>query len=179
MRNSTILIGLFITAVSCVSAPVENIEIRHEIRITNKGSRSEGEWGIILINERELPSYFLQVIAGNTQYEFVTREFLWSKGGYWSTGTVPTAPQHNGTISQKELSIGWYESDSDNRKKRTPDFWIWVFGKTDKDEDFSYWMNPMKIESFLDSIPLIQNEQETTGNLPAVSYRSQNCLYHN
>ena len=167
------LFVIFITTVSCVSSPMEDVEIRHEIRITNEGSRSEGEWGVIMINDYELPSYFSHVIAENVEYIFITREFLWSRGGYWPTETVSSASHHSGIISQEELSLGWYEGDSNSYKKGTPNSWIWISGDTGKDEDFSYWVNPLEIESFIDSFFLTQDSEGTAGYLPAVPSRLQ------
>ena len=158
----SILLGII--TISCSSFPQQkNIEIQHKIVITNKGTRSEGKWGVLTIEGNEVPPVFSKIIVDGQAYDFLIREYAWQKGGYWPIDKSVDPGFINNYLRKKEIRTGWYKGTLEEYRRGTPSYWIWVNRKDI--QNFSYWLDPYKLGDFITDFNLNAIDSNQTGML--------------
>ncbi len=116
----------------------------YNIEITNKGTRSEGQWGHLSYKGNEVKGYFQSIMADNTLYVYHVRRYAWDFGGYKITRENVMPKLSSVKITQDELKNGWYKATLAGKKINTPESWIWI--KRDSLEGF---LNPEMIDKFI------------------------------
>lgn len=133
--HNTILSLLLIPAIfsGCTSSSakagqeVSKISVIHEIKYSNKGSRSEGRSGYLKINGIVVPDCFTVIVADGKLYTFNSKNTAWGDDGYFplEDGSVKSVyPSVNKIISDSDLSRGW--SDAVGKCQNVPPAWIFV-----------------------------------------------------
>lgn len=147
MRNIKFTIG-FLLLFSCLSFAdngnfTENW--KYEIEITNPGTRSEGKEGILLYKQNKVGDYFETVIISGNSFNFKSRMHLWDFAGYIKDKEFSKKEKYSKTkIVNNELEKGWYTGNYNEKKKNTPDSWIWI-----SREELKAFINPEKLEEFV------------------------------
>ncbi len=147
-----ILAGFFF---GCTSASAKNgsgkLSVIHEIKYSNKGSRSEGRSGYLKINGVLLPDCFTKVVADGKIYSFRTKSLMWGNDGYFPDETSSLKlvyPPVNKYISDADISIGW--SEVEGHYLNIPEQWIFV-----KWNIGSAVVSPDKIDALVEAKSLI------------------------
>ena len=139
---------LCLSVLSCLSVSYgSKIDVQHNVVITNKGTRSEGKWGNLLINSNKVPPVFSKIVVAETPYFFIIRNNLWTKGGYWPAKEKESIGYIDKSLSVEQQEKGWYRGTLLECREGTPDFWIWIHRKDVT--NFSYWVNPLKLDKFI------------------------------
>ena len=113
------LAGLF---TSCNS-----VSVIHEIKYSNKGTRSEGRSGYLKINGALIPDCFSRVVADGRVYSFRTKSVMWGNDGYFpveGASAESVYPPVDKSISDADIARGW--SEVTGRYKDVPAGWIFV-----------------------------------------------------
>lgn len=130
------------------------LSVVHEIKYSNKGTRSEGRSGYLKINGKLLRDCFNLVVAGGKVYTFMSKQMIWGDDGYMPLEIESPEnywPAADKTLSDADIARGWYEENL--RCTNTPQDWIFV-----KWSSGSASVSPDKIEElikvkFLNDIP--------------------------
>jgi hypothetical protein len=116
------------SSVSAVNSPeTAKTAVIHEIKYSNKGSRSEGRSGYLKINGIVLPDCFTAVVVNKKVYTFKTKNTTWGDDGYFPLdGETPESvyPVIDKKINDTDLVKGWCEVSG--RYSNVPDNWIFV-----------------------------------------------------
>ncbi len=142
---SVLTICAVITGCTTASAKSGSAVVKHEIKYSNKGSRSEGRSGYLIINDVSLPDCFIKVAAEGKVYSFKTKNTTWGNDGYFPAedeSVESVFPEVNKKISDNDLLQGW--SEVSGRSANLPVNWILV-----KWSNGSAAISPDKIDVFL------------------------------
>jgi hypothetical protein len=116
----------------------------YSIEITNKGTRSEGQWGHLFFKGKEVKGYFQSIVADTTRYDYKERTYAWDFGGYDIMQENVRPVFSSAKITGDDLKTGWYEADFTARKMNTPETWIWI-----KSGLLQAFLDPDKIDEFI------------------------------
>lgn len=122
------------------------IDFTHEIRNSNKGSRSEIRHGYLKFGNYLLPDVFRRVVIDGRTFVFLTRTQLWGKDGYFPDKSLQITLSSN-EIDADTLSDGFYLGS--DRLCGTPGNWIYV-----EWDDGSAHTAPHKIRSLVETYRL-------------------------
>lgn len=103
------------------------VAVSHEIKYSNKGSRSEGRSGYLKINSIVVPDCFAAIVAEGKLYTFSSKNMAWGDDGYFplEDGSVESVyPSVNKKISDSDLARGW--SEVAGKCQNVPSNWIFV-----------------------------------------------------
>jgi len=145
---SVLIIIIFISA--CKTADVNNAVQKngnwtYEIETTLPGTKSEGQWGHLYYNGKEVPPVFELMVVNNILYIFRIRELAWKFGGYEKQATAESKiAESSEKIATAEMEKGWYQATRDQRKTGTPSTWVWI-----KRGTLEAFIDPEKIDSFI------------------------------
>jgi hypothetical protein len=124
-----LILSVYLSGCTFTSAKTSSskLTVIHEIKYTNKGSRSEGRSGYLKINDIVIPDCFTLVVADDKVYYFITKNTLWGDDGYFPVADKSAEsfyPSVNKRISESDLSRGW--SEIEGHYTNVPSFWIFV-----------------------------------------------------
>jgi hypothetical protein len=142
---SIISLCAIITNCTTASAKSGSGVVKHEIKYSNKGSRSEGRSGYLIVNDFTLPDCFNKVAAEGKVYSFKTKSTTWGDDGYFPVegeSVESVFPAVNKKISDSDLLQGW--SEIPGRYVNIPSHWILV-----KWSNGSAALSPDKIDAFI------------------------------
>lgn len=126
-------------------ADAADIIVSHEVKYSNKGTRSEGRSGFLKINGIAVPDCFTAIVADGKIYTFRSKKTMWGDDGYFPLdGESVESVYHfeNKKISDSDLAKGW--SEVSGRYLNVPAHWIFV-----KWENGSAVLAPDKIDLFV------------------------------
>mgnify|MGYP001171561092 FL=1 len=143
------IISMHLTGCTLATAKTSSskLSVTHEVKYTNKGTRSEGRSGYLKINDIVIPDCFTLVVADNKAYYFITKNTLWGDDGYFPVADKPAEffyPAVNKSISDSDLARCWIEVEG--RYLNIPANWIFV-----KWYNGSAAVSPEKIDEFVKS----------------------------
>lgn len=143
------IMPVYISSCSIVSVinPSGKLSVIHEIKYTNKETRSEGRSGYLKINNIVIPDCFSLVIVEDKIYSFKTKKTLWGDDGYFPVADKSSEsfyPAVSKNISDSDLARGWIEVEG--RYLNIPVNWIFV-----KWYNGSAAVAPEKIDEFVKS----------------------------
>ena len=120
-------------------------EWHYGVEVTNSGTRSEGKIGHLFFRDLEIPGIFDEIIIRRTRYEYYQRSHLWDFAGYVKDSEYKNEISfQDEKICDTELKNGWYYAHKDEKKKNTPENWVWV-----RRENIRAFINPEKIVEFV------------------------------
>jgi len=140
MKKYVVILFLFaVSSVvsSCTSASAKlsedgiKIIINHEVKYSNKGTRSEGRSGYLKINGVAVPDCFNIIVADGKVYTFSFRNTMWGDDGYFPAehqSPDMAYPYVNKKISDSDIARGW--SEVTGRYLNVPAHWIFVKWET-------------------------------------------------
>lgn len=142
-----VMLSLYLTGCTLATAKTSSskLSVAHEIKYTNKGTRSEGRSGYLKINDIVIPDCFTLIVADNRVYYFITKNTLWGDDGYFPVADRPAEsfyPAVSKNISDSDLARGWIEVEG--RYLNIPAHWIFV-----KWYNGSAAVSPERIEEFV------------------------------
>jgi len=138
--------------------------VTHDIKISNKGTRSEGRSGYLKINGVSLPDCFNAVAADGRVYTFKTRGTAWGDDGYFPEDDLTVEyvyPSTDKKLSDADLAAGW--SEVSEHYSNVPAGWIFV-----KWQNGSAAVSPDRIDQLVKekSIRQIRRNTMFSGKLP-------------
>lgn len=144
-----LILSIYLTGCTFASAKTSSskLSVIHEIRYTNKGTRSEGRSGYLKINDIVIPDCFTLVVAENRVYYFITKNTLWGDDGYFPVADKSAEsfyPAVSKNITDSDLARGW--SEVERRYLNIPAHWIFV-----KWYNGSAAVAPERIDEFIKS----------------------------
>ncbi len=101
--------------------------VRLDIKITAKGTKSEGRSSYMSINGIPVPDCFNMVIADGRVYTFITKRYLWGDDGYFQDTDVKMEsvyPPAGKRIGDADIESGW--SEISERYLNVPEGWVFV-----------------------------------------------------
>jgi len=150
-----------ITGCATASAKSGSVVVKHEIKYSNKGTRSEGRSGYLIINGITLPDCFSKVAAEGKIYSFKTKSTTWGDDGYFPVegkSIESVFPAINKKLSDTDLLNGW--SEVIGSYLNVPANWIFV-----KWETGSAVLSPDKVDELvkIKSLKLIPRNAKLSG----------------
>jgi len=144
-----LIISINLTGCTFASAKTgsSKLSVIHEIKYSNKGTRSEGRSGYLKINNIVIPDCFTLVIVEDKIFSFKTKNTLWGDDGYFPVADKSAEsfyPAIKKSISDSDLARGW--SEVEGRYQNIPSHWIFV-----KWHNGSAAVAPEKIDEFVKS----------------------------
>jgi hypothetical protein len=132
--------------IEVTGTPVDETAWLYQEEVTRKGTRSEGVIGHLYYKGRELEGFFTSIAIGKSKYDFVKRTHMWDFGGYKLDKTFsPPKTSGNQTVSEEELTRGWYYAPLSGRKQETPEDWVWV-----QRGDLRVFIDPEQLGRFIE-----------------------------
>lgn len=128
-----------------------------DIKISAKGTKSEGSSCYLKINGILLPDCFFTVVADAKVYTFKTKSTIWGEDGYIpDNNLIPESvyPFAEKKISDADIAAGWCEVSE--HYLNVPDGWIFV-----KWEGGSAAVSPDKIDQLIKAKSIRQIQRNT------------------
>lgn len=134
MKRLFILLAILSVSVlfsGCTSVSAKGssakISVEHEIKYSNKGTRSEGRSGYLKINGTVIPDCFSTVVADSRVFAFKTKSTMWGDDGYFpfeGASAESVYPNIDRKVSDADIARGWREVAG--RCGNVPETWIFV-----------------------------------------------------
>jgi len=142
---SIVLVCAAITGCATASAKSGSAVVKHDIKYSNQGTKSEGRSGYLTVNNIVVPDCFNKVAADGKVYTFKTKNTTWGNDGYFPSdgeSVESVFPVVNKKISDADLQQGW--SEVSGQYSNVPVQWIYV-----KWSGGSAALSPDKIDAFV------------------------------
>jgi len=146
MKKKTLLVFiLFLTLSNIGCSSSNNLNVKHTITYSNKGSKSEARHGHLKINKKYFPNYFPYVIINKKHFVFYCRKHMWGDDGYFPVSTsekIISIKKSKKKINKNQLAKGWYPGKT--QLDSTPSNWIYI-----KYKKGSWFLDYNKLQDFI------------------------------
>jgi hypothetical protein len=123
------------------------------------GDRRGVEWGYLFYKGRELKSYFETIVIDDLRYDFrIFTEDRTFSGYVENEEYKPKEASTEKDLSREEMKLGWYTAALHERRRGTPDNWVWI-----KRQNLEAFLNPKDLYGFVKRYKLstiIEDENE-------------------
>jgi len=140
---ATLIACLLAGLVSTLAWSEEQPAWKHDVIVSNPGTRSEGHTGVLTYGDHAILPYFSQLDTPVGRFLYINRRFRWGDAGWVKQeGDVPAPDKLDEAIAPEELERGWYTCEAGKTKPGTPEHWFWT-------PTFNTWIDPAKIDAYV------------------------------
>lgn len=117
----------------------------YTVRAGSRATEADPRFGALRYRDNVLGSYFSSLVISESRFDFMIRYPEEPFRGYRRDLDFEPPEQHSEEVfTRRDHNRGWYFAALDQRKRDTPDWWIWV-----RRENLEAFINPDRIDEFV------------------------------